>query len=251
MVTGFVKGYFKVISAFGKIGKYGLWFYLFLSGIISTAIGGSIYYLASSNRNYLERAMVEWYPFEWGADWIASATGYLSSLLAVVLGLYLYKYIVLAVVSPLMSFVSEKVERHLVGKREDGFSITRMIGEFIRGIRVALGNMFKELFYVFILFLIGVIVPVIGPVVAVVTFLVQAYYAGYSSLDYFMERRFDIAESNEVVRQNKWWVIGVGSGFLTIILIPFLGWIFAPMCSAIAATEIAIDKGLDDSTIYV
>ena len=244
-MSNFIRGFTGVLGAFGRISQYGLWPYVFLTGLFGLIFGGLVFYSVYNWAGLFGDWMVSAYPFEWGSETIAKLSDYVGGSLMVIGGLLVFKYIILAVTSPVMSFVSEKVEYKLTGERQEGFSVTRMIGEFIRGIRLSISNLVKELFYLFCLFLLGVILPFLAPFIGVISFLLQAFYAGFGSLDYYMERRFNVQESKYTARKHRWGVTGIGSGFLVILLIPVLGWILAPVLSTIAATEYAIDQDID------
>ena len=161
------------------------------------------------------------------------------------IGLMGYKYIILLISSPIMSFVSEKVEYEITGDRVEGFSIPRMIDEFLRGLRIATINFIKEIIFIFFLFLLGIIVPITLPFVTVISFLVQAYFAGFGAMDYFMERRYSVPKSYAIIDRYRWDVVGLGSAFMVIIFLPVVGWILGPVLSTIAATEFAIEEGLE------
>ena len=244
-----ITGFFSTIGAITKIGRYGLWRYVFLTALLALAIGGGLSYLVYDYSDHIGSWLINIYPFDWGSSYIESAASYIGGTLVAVLALVLFKHLMLGLSSPIMSFVSERVEYKMTGEKFDSFSITRLISELLRGIRISLGNITKELLFIFILFMLGLILPILAPFIAVMTFLVQAFYAGYASLDYFMERRFDVRESAKTVRQHRWAVIGFGSGFLVIVLLPVLGWIFAPILSTIAATEYAVNQRIDDIEI--
>lgn len=245
MISKYIKGFTRVISSFGSISYYGLWSYVLLTGLFGLIFGGLIFFTAYTWAGALGDWMVSAYPFEWGSAAVLKLSDYIGGGLMVIGGLLVYKYIILAVTSPVMSFVSEKVEHRLTGERQEGFSITRMVGEFIRGVRLSLTNLMKELFYLFCLFVMGVIFPFLAPVIGVLSFLIQAYFVGFGSLDYFMERRFNVAESKHTAQTHRWGITGIGSGFLLILLVPVLGWIMAPILATIAATEYAIDEDID------
>ena len=125
------------------------------------------------------------------------------------------------------------------------FSLIGIIRDFIRGITVASTNLVKELFFLGLLALLGLVLPIAVPLITALAFLTQAYYAGYGNLDFFLERRFTARESNRVARNNRFGLMGIGTAFLLIIMVPVIGWILGPMMATIAATEYGVRKGLD------
>ncbi len=244
MVGKFIKGFFKVLSSFGSISHYRLWFYLLLTGGLGLIIGGAIFYFAYDLSDNIGALLVSYYPFNWGEKYVVSIANFFGGSMVILVGVIMYKYIIMAITSPIMSFVSEKVEFKLTGSKSDGFSFSRMVKELIRGIRIAIQNFYKEILFIIAIFFIGLILPFLAPFLAVLAFLIQSYFAGYSSLDYFMERRFNVGISNLTVRQHKWGVMGIGAAFVLIILVPVIGWIFGPILATIAATEYAVEEGI-------
>ena len=76
----------------------------------------------------------------------------------------------------------------------------------------------------------------------VLIFLVQAYYAGFGNIDFFIERRFGIRESRRFVSKNKGIAIGNGAVFLTLFLVPILGAFFAPTICTISSTLSSLER---------
>ena len=67
-------------------------------------------------------------------------------------GLIIYKHAVLILSAPFMSPLSEKVENHLLGIEQPmHFSIPQMISDLARGLQIAMRNIIRELFYLFLL----------------------------------------------------------------------------------------------------
>jgi CysZ protein len=159
---------------------------------------------------------------------------FFSGLLIVVIGLVLYKHIVMALSAPFMSPVSEKIEAHL---REGNHKHrkTSFNEQLIRGIRINVRNLLRELFLTIPILLIGII-PVIGILSTVLLFLMQAYYAGFGNMDYTLERHFKYKESIQFVKNNKGLAIGNGIVFMLFLLIPIIGVILVLPLSVTAAT---------------
>ena len=90
----------------------------------------------------------------------------------------IYKHIVLILSAPFMSPLSEKVENHLLGKSTTiNFSISQMLKDLLRGIRIALRNIIREIFYTILLLLLGLI-PFFSPFAPFLILAVQSFYAG-------------------------------------------------------------------------
>ena len=179
--------------------------------------------------------LASFYKWERGANFIANASDWVTFAVMFVVCLILYKYIMLIVSAPIMSMVSEKIELQKTGRAPAPFSMSRNIKSLVRGLRIALRNISKEMLLTVLLLLLG-LVPVIGLASAVLIFLVQAYYAGFGSCDYYMERHFTVRESVKFVRRNRGVAIANGAIFLGLLAIPIVGFFLAPILTAIAAT---------------
>jgi uncharacterized protein involved in cysteine biosynthesis len=84
--------------------------------------------------------------------------------------------------------------------------------------------------------LIAPVALISAPVSLVLSFLVSAYYYGYSSFDYLNERnRLSIRAGNRLIWDNRALVMGNGAFFGFMMLIPFIGVILAPVLCPIGA----------------
>ena len=236
-----MKEFFKGLSAYRQtliaISNYGLWGFVLLPGLLGVLIGGFIFYAAYQLSGTVGTKLVGWYPDHWwGNDGIDTLGAFLGGGLLIALSLVLFKYIMLVVVSPFMSFLSERIEKGMnpnyVSKP---FHIGRFSKEFWRSIRLAMRNIVRELSVTFLLLLLGLI-PVFAPFTSILIFMIGAYYAGFGSIDYTLERHFSYRESIRFIHQNRGLTLGIGTGFMLILLIPFIGVFFAPTFACIAAT---------------
>ncbi|MEM7369086.1 MAG: EI24 domain-containing protein [Bacteroidota bacterium] len=229
--------------ALGMITKHGLIKYMIVPGLISLGVmfglvGGLWTWFTNSS---VEQWLIDLWPFEWGVGAIEAIASILALLLLMVSIFFLAKYIVMVIVSPFMGSLSEKVEAIVTGKKEP--STSNFISDLIRGLRIALRNVFWELFLTVIL-LFANLIPVIGSIAALVlTFMVQSYYAGFGSMDYTLERKhYGIRDSVNFVRTHRWTAMGNGSIFLLIFLIPVAGWFLAPAFATVAGTVVVLKR---------
>ncbi len=236
MISDFIKGASSYFKAFSIISEMRLWKYLLVPGLLSLFLGGSMAAAAWGLSDNLGLWLQSWYPWEIGAGVIASVAGWIGLALMVIFGLVIYKHIILVVVSPFMSPLSQKVEERLTGisTPNKGFQTGKAIKDILRGLRVALRNITRELFFVSILFIVGLI-PVFGWISSILIFLVQAYYAGFGNIDYTLERHYSVKGSTRFVKDNRWLAIGNGTVFL-LILMTGIGFLFAPPLATVAAT---------------
>jgi len=245
MFTDYLTGITSYFKAFQLIGKLRLWKFVMAPGILSLILGGGIGWTAWKQSEKLGNFLVSWYPWERGMDFISGIAIWIGGFLIVILGLILYKHLVMVLVSPFMSPLSEKVERHLNGNEGQaykGFQMGQAIKDILRGLTLAIRNIIRELFLVAIFFLLSFI-PVVGIIFTVGIFLVQAYYAGFGNMDYTLERHQSVSGSVKFIRKNRWLAMGNGTVFM-LLLMTGIGFLIAPPLSTIAGT-VEVVKRLD------
>ncbi len=241
MITSLIKGALAYLKVFPSISKYGLWKYVFLSGAISFVVYSALVWVFWNTSDNAAAWLVDFYPFDKGAQILEKTINFITFLSLLIGFTIIYKYIVLIILAPLMGSVSEKIERAhhpAVSFKQNIIGFTKNI---IRGIRISLRNISKELVYTLILLIIGWIVPGAIIITTPLIFLIQAYYVGAGNFDYYLERRTDVRESVHFTRSHRWLAIGNGSVFLALLLVPIIGPVFAPIFGTVAAT-LEVDK---------
>lgn len=242
MIKDFIKGFSSYFAAFNFVTKHNLYSYFIISGLFSVVIGLAIFGLSYAVSGEITGFLSNLYPFEFGADYIDAIINYASAGLIIIAGFLIFKYVLLIFISPLMGPLSAKVETIITGRSEENkFSLKQLSYEMIRGIRLALRNITREIGLTIFLLLLGLI-PLFTIFVTPLIFLVQAYYIGFSSFDYFLERRTNIAQSIQYVKRHRWQAIGNGTAFLLLLFIPFIGLFLAPVLGTIAATKTALSN---------
>lgn len=153
----------------------------------------------------------------------------------------LFRNIMMILLAPVMAYLAEKTAKHLdyeTGK----FRWNIFLKNAWRGVLINTRNLFKELFLTFVLFIFSFI-PGIGIITPFLLILVQSYFYGFSMMDYSMElKSFSIKQSLNFMRSNKSLAIGIGGVFYAFFLIPYIGWIFAPVYGTVAATIATFKK---------
>lgn len=224
---------FNGISAYGNafrlISRYRLWGYFIVPALICIVLGAMVISLAVQYGGRLGDWMVSWCHWEWLCTRIDGVADVLGGLFIGAIGLILFKNLVLAIASPFMSLLSERIEKSFSANyQEAALNPARMLRELIRGLRISLRNILRELLFTLILGFI----PLVGPFLI---FMVQAYYAGFGNMDYTLERHFNRRESVRFVRNNRGLAIGNGAVFLLMIM-TVVGFLFALPLSTVAAT---------------
>ena len=117
-----------------------------------------------------------------------------------------------------------------------------MLKDLFRGLRIAFHNIIRELFYMILILIVGLI-PFFSPIAPFLIIGVQAYYAGFGNMDYTLERHASVKNSIRFVRANKGLALGNGLVFLGLLAIG-IGFLIAPPLAAVAAT-VETTKRLD------
>ncbi|TXC81700.1 EI24 domain-containing protein [Luteibaculum oceani] len=180
---------------------------------------------------------------------------YLVWIVFKVLFFYTYyivnKYIVFIILSPVLAIISERVDTHQTG-RQFPFSLPQLYKDVLRGIVIALRNLFLEYAATLVLLVVSIFLPVFAPFYPIVIFFIAAYFYGFSFLDYNSERyRYSYSKSVRIIRSNMGLSVGIGTVFSLLFFIPILGGIVAPILSCVAATIAFIKefKPKSDSTL--
>ncbi|AXT51870.1 coproporphyrinogen III oxidase [Aquimarina sp. BL5] len=249
MIKNIINGIKAYFGGFALISKLGLWKYFavpilisFLTGILFMA---SAWFLSDPLGTIIAKAWV----WDWGSETFAVISKYFSILLILAIGLVLYKHIIMALSAPFMSPVSEKVEVHLLGDQHQDHQHrnTSFREQLMRGIRINVRNLFRELLFIIPLLILSLI-PIVGIIATILIFAIQAYYVGFGNMDYTMERHFKYKESVQFVRKHRGTAIGNGIVFMLVLLIPIIGFIIVLPISVVAAStetvRILNEKGL-------
>ena len=216
-----VKTYGQAISFIFR-NKLGWTFLVPIGLTVLLFIGGQA--LVSELIDYLQETILGWVNLENSGFWgglLGGVVGFLTEIIFFIIFAFISGYVVIILMSPLLAYLSEKTEQILTGN-EYSVGISQMIKDIVRGIFMALRNLFMELILLVIMFLVGFI-PVIGWLGTIIVFFVSAYFYGFSFIDFNNERqKLSISESVRVVRKYKWVAIGNGLVFSLFLLVPFV-----------------------------
>ncbi len=231
-ITSGIKAYF---GAFGLISKLKLWKFFAIPMLISVVtaiiIFGSAYSLSDNIGSFISKIWI----WDWGHETFSAISSFIGGLIVLVIGLILFKHIIMALSAPFMSTVSEKIEAHLTGKETHSHRNTTFSQQLWRGIRINVRNLGMELLLTIPILLLKLI-PIVNIFSTIALFLMQAYYAGFGNMDYTLERHYAYKESVQFVRKNRGLAIGNGIVFLLLLLIPIIGIILVLPLSVTAAS---------------
>ena len=250
--------YFK---SFGFIRKHGMWKYYLYPLAFIILFGLFAGYSISTANDYFTPMLSDWLNFEEipGDHWWDVTVNFLKDAGRYIIGFLIWvsfamiyykvsKYVVLICLSPVMAFVSERTEKELTGV-EIPFSWRQFIKDVARGVIIAIRNLIVEITIIVVLGIFNLVVSflfppaaiITTPLIAIITFLVGAYYYGFSTMDYTSERRkLSVGESIKYIRKYKGVAIANGSIFTLWLIVPILGTyvgtIFAPITCTVGAT---------------
>lgn len=236
MLSQFVLGLSSYATALQLINRYRLWNYVYISGIISLSIGGLILYLSYISSGILGSFLIDFYPLDWGRSVMQKVASATTGLLLVTISFFLYKYIILTVLSPLMGPLSERLEQEISGRPTDSLDVKILLKGIWRGLRISIRNITRELFYTVILLILSLF-PGAAIITTPMIFIVQSYYVGFANMDYYSERHYTVKESARFVKVNQYYAVGNGMVFLGLISIPIIGLFMAPSLATVAATS--------------
>ncbi|NRB59478.1 MAG: EI24 domain-containing protein [Winogradskyella sp.] len=245
MVRDIFRGLQVYSGAYGLISKLKLWKYFVIPMIISLVVFVFIFVSAYGLSDNLGEWIGGIWPWDFGKETFTAISTFISGIVIFALGLIMYKHIIMALSTPFMSPVSEKIEAYFTGKPAKNYINTSFSKQLARGIRISIRNLSKELLYTLPILLLKFI-PIINIFSTALLFLVQAYYAGFSNMDYTLERHFKYRESISFIRKNRGLAIGNGIGFLLLLFIPVIGVILVLPLSVTSASVIAVDLLFDD-----
>ena len=236
-ISNGIKAYTLALELLSKLK---LWKYFIIPVIISIVTFTFIFISAYAFSDNIGNWITQIWPWDWGKHTFSNLSNWFAGAIVIVIGVISYKQIILAVSAPFMSPVSEKIEHYLIGDNTTHqHRNTSFQEQLIRGIRINIRNLFKELFLSILIIIGGFIVPFIGNAISTgLLFIIQAYYAGFGNIDYTLERHFKYKESVQFVKQNRGIAIGNGIIFMLFLLIPVVGVIIVlPLSVTAAAIE--------------
>lgn len=240
MIKNIISGIKAYFGAFSLISKLKLWKYfaipMLISFITAIAVFGSAYGLSDNIGGFISKIWI----WDWGKDTFSSISNFIGGLIIIVIGLILFKHIIMALSAPFMSPVSEKIEAHFTGNPLHSHRDTTFMQQLWRGIRINGRNLLMELLLTIPILLLKLI-PIVNIFSTVLLFMVQAYYAGFGNMDYTLERHFQYKESLQFVRKHRGLAIGNGIVFILFLLIPVIGVILVLPLSVTAASTRTVE----------
>lgn len=202
--------------------------FLFIPIVLNTLLFLGGYTLLSNLANHLSESLFE---LTGAHDWTFWGSEYFDELLSgllhftfkalFILLMILYGgFVIIVVMSPLFSILSERVEA-LRTQKVYPFTFSKLLQDVWRGIRIALRNGLLQLLLSLLIFLLGFI-PVAGILAPFLLFITTSFFYGFSFMDFAMERRYPtLRESVAFMRRHRVAAFTNGAIFALSLLLPF------------------------------
>ena len=220
-----------------KLARYWV-FPILITGLALAAV----FYGAGSYYDDLGGAVWSLFPESWNdaAGWVGglvSALRWLIELIAgiliTLLGLVLVLVLSSVVAAPFNDALSEAVEHILTGESAPPFSLSRMVADIVRTIRLELLKVLVYLAVVGPMFLASFIIPGVGQVLSLVGFALTAVYLGIDYVDWPAARRnWSVRDRVAFTRRQLPAVAGFGTGVWVLLFIPLVNLLFMPAAVA-------------------
>tara|TARA_B100000767_G_scaffold45814_1_gene40308 strand:+ start:4081 stop:4812 length:732 start_codon:yes stop_codon:yes gene_type:complete len=237
-----LKGVYQGCSAYSEvyeiISRLKLWKFFVIPMLISFLVFSMILLVSFSLSSSIGSYIASFWSWDFGQETIHAISRFFGGLLIIIFGFISFKHIIMALSAPFMGPISKIIEDDINGVVSQVKTSTPS-GLLMRGIRISLRNLLRELVLSIPILLFGLI-PVVGFFSVVMLFLMQAYFAGFGNMDYTLERHFSYQKSVFFVKKNKGIAMGNGIVFMLFLLIPFLGVILVHPLSVTAATIVTV-----------
>ena len=160
------------------------WFFIFplLLNIVLFWVGWDyIGALSEQTQSYLQN----WLDLEnadfWGSGFLKATIGgfiwIVFKVLFFLIFAYFGGYIIIIIMSPVFSYLSERTEKIKTGN-DYPFEFRQLVRDVIRGIFIAVRNLCIELVLTVLMFILS-FVPIIGWASAIILFFISAYFYGF------------------------------------------------------------------------
>jgi len=254
------RGFSSHADALVFLFRHNLWFYFIYPVLIAIAIFflGVLSYVAL--KDWMMDQVMDWLGLNdlpgagWWGGWVKDAAGWVFGFTFGLIFFFIYniiyKYILLIILSPVLAYLSERIEE-VKSMKTFPFDFGQLLKDILRGILIALRNLFIELGVILLCTLIAWLPGVgwlFGILLAPFLYILASYFLGFSMMDYTCERhRMKISQSTRFIRKHKGIAIGNGIVFNLLLLIPFVGISIGPILSVTAATLASLEAMEEDA----
>jgi len=238
MLKGVYQGCSAYFEVYEVISRLKLWKFFVIPMLISFLVFSMILLVSFSLSGSIGSYIASFWSWDFGQETIHAISRFFGGLLIVIIGFISFKHIIMVLSAPFMGPISKIIEDDINGVVSQVKPSTTS-GLLIRGIRISLRNLLRELVLTIPILMFGLI-PVVGFFSVVILFLMQAYFVGFGNMDYTLERHFSYQKSVFFVQKNRGLAMGNGIVFMLFLLIPFIGVILVHPLSVTAATIVTV-----------
>lgn len=253
----FFEGFGNVLRAWRLVADHRLWPYYLVPLLLDFVLAASLFAVVIVWSDDLTTWICGWLGIEtnvaWSTwsiwDWIQQASVYVIRFLVSIAMTFCYwsirKNLIVALSSPFMALLSDRVEEILTGQKTP-FNGPQFVRDVVRSGLLALRNLLVECSVSVLIFFMSLLISWIGgplalvalPLLSIGGLAVSSYYFGGSLIDYSLERRkLSIGETLAFNRRNKFAIIGVGAAFHVLYMIPVIGIALAVVLGTTGATH--------------
>ena len=210
--------------------------------LITGASLAAVFYGAGSYYDDLGGALWSLFPESWNeaTGWVGGLLRalrglieFIAGVLIPLLGLVLVLVVSAVVAAPFNDALSEAVEHILTGETAPPFSLSRMVADVARTVRLELLKVMLYLAVVGPMFLASFVIPGVGQAVSLVGFALTAVYLGIDYVDWPAARRdWSVRDRLGFARRHLPAVAGFGTGVWLLLFIPLVNLLFMPAAVA-------------------
>lgn len=240
MIAGF-KDFFRGLAAVARRPR--LWVWTALPAVITLAILAGVAWLGLSVLDTPVERLVAPLP-DAIEGWVAQILDVLLIALVVIAGYFVFFAVATVLAAPFNEMLSESLEVELTGVEPPGFSALTFVRDLFVGIAHAGRRTGGYLAAVSAVFFIGMLIPVVGPLIATAaTAWLTARAAAWDAMDaVFARKGASYDDKRAVLRRHRRRWLGLGAAIALLLLVPGLN-LVALSAGAAGATLLAHDRG--------
>jgi CysZ protein len=157
-------------------------------------------------------------------SWADNVLELLAGIVLTILSFTILISLAAVIAGPFNEMLSESVEERVTGKPGEKWRLMRFLRDLVVGIWHALRRVSIYLVVMAALLVLGVVVPVVGSVIAAVLgALATARFASYDAYDaVWSRRRLRYREKMAYMREHRWRTFGLGAAVAVVLLVPGL-----------------------------
>lgn len=243
--TQFIKGIFSYKKAIVFLFNNKLLYFLIFPILFNFFLSSLVFYFLEMGSDYLHdrllfliNSMLGTVVLNGGviSKVISISLWIFSKIFFLFLFLIFSGYITIIILSPIFTFLSEKIAAIKTGHNYS-FKLLQFFKDVFRAGVIAIRNIFIQFILMLLFFLLG-FVPLIGWAISIFgNAIVTSYFYGFSFMDFSNERnKRSIKDSVNFIRKNGGIAIGIGLMFYCCLLIPLVGSFLASLLSIISLT---------------